>query len=88
MPALSMFFGIFIYMYNEKDGKHNMPHIHAEYGEYEAAFDFNGKKIEGKFPRNQKRKVQVWIDIHKKELQANWKILSEGGEFFRIPPLQ
>lgn len=33
MPTISMFYGIIIYMYNEKGGKHNMPHIHAEYGE-------------------------------------------------------
>lgn len=33
-----MFYGIIIYMYNEKGGKHNMPHIHAEYGDDEAVF--------------------------------------------------
>lgn len=31
MPTISMFYGIIVYMYNEKGGKHNMPHIHAEY---------------------------------------------------------
>ena len=31
MPALSMFFGIIIYMYSEANERHNLPHIHAEY---------------------------------------------------------
>ncbi len=36
MPTLSMFFGIIIRMYKEVGGKHNVPHIHAEYGADEA----------------------------------------------------
>ena len=36
MPALSMFFGIIIYMYREVGRRHNSPHIHAEYQDYEA----------------------------------------------------
>ena len=31
MPTLSMFYGIIVYMYNEKGSKHNIPHVHAEY---------------------------------------------------------
>ena len=29
MATLSMFFGIIIKMYKERDGRHNRPHIHA-----------------------------------------------------------
>ena len=36
MPILSLFYGIIVRMYMEVGGKHNMPHIHAEYA---------GKKI-------------------------------------------
>ena len=36
MPTLSMFFGIIIRMYKKVCGKHNVPHIHAEYGDDEA----------------------------------------------------
>jgi hypothetical protein len=36
MPAISMFFGIIIRMYN--NGKHNPPHFHASYQGYEAVF--------------------------------------------------
>ena len=38
MPTISMFYGILILMYFYNNKKHNLPHIHAEYGEYKAAF--------------------------------------------------
>ena len=37
MPAISMFFGIIIRMYN--NGEHNPPHFHASYQGYEAVFN-------------------------------------------------
>ena len=43
MPVLSMFYGIIVSMYFEKDGKHSEPHFHAKYGEYKAEVDFNGQ---------------------------------------------
>ncbi len=47
MPVLSMFYGIIVSMYFEKDGKHSEPHFHAKYGEYKAEVDFNGQIIAG-----------------------------------------
>lgn len=88
MPTLSIFFGIIIYMYKEDGGKHNLPHIHAEYEEYEAVFDLDGNKIEGELPRKKEKQVEVWIDIHKEDLMANWKLITNGQQVFRIPPLQ
>lgn len=88
MPTLSIFFGIIIYMYKEDGGKHNLPHIHAEYGEYEAVFDLDGNKIEGDLPKKKIRMVQTWIDIHQEDLMANWKLITNGQQVFRIPPLQ
>lgn len=37
MPEISRFFGIVIKMLYEAGGKHNKPHVHVEYGEYEAS---------------------------------------------------
>ena len=88
MPTLSMFYGIIIRMYKELGGKHSMPHIHAEYGESEAVFDFEGNVIEGELPLKKTRMVQTWIDIHNEELVANWKLLSNGEQLFKISPLQ
>lgn len=88
MPTLSIFFGIIIRMYKEIGGKHNLPHIHAEYGDDEAVYDLDGNKLEGKLPQKRERLVQAWIEIHKEDLQANWKLLQSGEQFFKIPPLQ
>lgn len=30
----------------------------------------------------------AWIEIHKEDLQANWKLLDEGEQFFKIDPLK
>ena len=51
MPALSMFFGIIIYMYREQGGRHNLPHIHAEYQDDEAVISLEGELIEGTLPQ-------------------------------------
>ena len=88
MPTLSIFFGIIIRMYKEIGGKHNMPHIHAEYGDDEAVFDLDGNLIEGSLPGKKARMVQTGIDIHQEDLLANWKLLSNGEQYFKIPPLQ
>ena len=88
MPILNMFFGIIIGMDKKVGGKHNIPHIHAEYGDDEAVFDFDGDLIEGTFPKQKERLVQAWINIHEEELAANRKLLPEGEQFFKIPPLQ
>ena len=88
MPTLSIFFGIIIRMYKEIGGKHNLPHIHAEYGEDEAVYDLDGNRLEGKLPSKKERLVQAWIEIHQEDLRANWKLLQSGEQFFKIPPLQ
>lgn len=83
-----MFYGIIIRMYMEIGGKHNLPHIHAEYGDYEAVFDFDGNKLEGELPKKKERLVEAWIDIHHDDLLADWKLLQSGEQFFKIAPLQ
>lgn len=87
MPALSMFYGIIIYMYSEKNGKHNMPHIHAEYSGESAVIALDGTVIEGAIKSNKLKLVLAWLEIHQEELQANWKLLQDGQPFFKINPL-
>jgi len=36
MPTISLFYGIIIYMYYFDNKEHKMPHIHANYAEYDA----------------------------------------------------
>ncbi|WP_318664531.1 DUF4160 domain-containing protein [Treponema sp.] len=37
---------------------------------------------------SKKKLVEAWIEIHKEELMANWKLLEEGEQFFKIEPLK
>ncbi len=32
--------------------------------------------------------VRAWIKIHREELFANWKLLSEEGTYFKVEPLR
>lgn len=88
MPVLSTFYGIIVRIYRETDGRHNLPHIHAEYSGHEAAVDFEGNVLEGSLPRNKQKLLEAWIEIHKDELEANWKLISDGERVFRIDPLK
>ena len=88
MSVLSLFYGIIVRMYSEPQGRHKMPHIHVEYQGQEAVFDLDGNLIEGDFPGKQKKMVIAWVAIHEDDLRANWKLLSEGQQFFKIEPLK
>lgn len=88
MPVLSTFFGIIVRMYKEVGGKHNIPHIHAEYSGEEVAVALDGTVLEGSFPKNKLKLLDAWMEIHREDLEANWKLLSNGEQFFRIDPLK
>lgn len=88
MPTLSMFYGIIVRMQSERGGRHNTPHIHALYGDYEIVVGFDGEVIEGKFPKKQLRYLQAWVHLHEDELKANWTLLLAGDDYFKIDPLR
>lgn len=88
MPVLSSFYGIIIRMYMEKGGKHNQPHIHVEYSGEEIVVALDGTILEGSIPRGKLKLLDAWMEIHKEELAANWTLLSNGEQFFRIDPLK
>ncbi|HOV14228.1 MAG TPA: DUF4160 domain-containing protein [Spirochaetota bacterium] len=88
MPIISMFYGIIIRMFNLDNRKHNLPHIHAEYQDVSAVFSIeDGGLLEGDFPNRQNKLVQAWIEIHKDELLADWKLAVSGEKIFKIKPL-
>ena len=53
-----------------------------------AQFDFNGELIEGDFPSKQTKLVQAWVEIHKKELEANWELAKNSERPYKILPLK
>ena len=84
-----MFYGILILMYFYDDKKHHFPHIHAEYGEYEASIAIDdGLILAGSFPPSKLKLVQAWIEIHKEDLLVNWKLAISGESIFKIDPLK
>ncbi|WP_144684536.1 DUF4160 domain-containing protein [Desulfobotulus alkaliphilus] len=44
--------------------------------------------LAGNLPARQLRMAQVWVDLHREELLANWELMQEGEQPFRIDPLK
>jgi len=89
MPILSMFYGIVMRMYFFDDKQHHVPHVHAEYSGQDAVFAIeSGEPLAGELPPGKAKLVQAWIEIHRDELMANWKLAINGDELFKIEPLR
>ena len=89
MPTISLFYGILILLYYYDNKKHSLPHIHAEYGEHEASLSIkDGSILDGSLPPAKLKLVQAWIEIHRDDLMANWKLAVAGEPVFKIDPLR
>ena len=88
MPIISQFYGILIIMHYNENDRHKLPHLHAQYVEYDSVFDLEGNELKGNFPNKQKKMVEAWIMIHQDELSTLWKLLKDNKEFFKIEPLK
>lgn len=89
MPAISMFYGILIYLYYFDNSKHKLPHIHAKYQNEEVVIQIpEGNVLEGVVPTSKMKLIEAWIEIHKDELMANWELAVNGEQVFKIDPLK
>ncbi len=89
MPAISMFYGIVVYMYFYDNERHHLPHIHVRYQGMKASVTLvDGVLLEGDFPAAKLKLVQAWIEIHREELMADWDLAIAGEQPFKIAPLQ
>jgi hypothetical protein len=89
MPAISMFYGIIIYMYPFDNNKHKRSHLHAIYSGQEAIVSIpEGDLLEGDLPNHRMKLLQAWILIHQDELMADWTLALEGQRVFPIDPLK
>ena len=89
MPVISMFYGIIVLMYYFDDKRHHQPHIHVEYGDEKAVISIpDGEPLEGSLRTAKLRLVEAWIEIHKEELMADWKLATSGQPVFKIDPLK
>jgi hypothetical protein len=44
--------------------------------------------IHGNLPRKQTKLVLAWAELHQDELMADWELVINGEEPFKIQPLQ
>ncbi len=89
MPAISMFFGIVIYMHFFDDKAHKTPHIHARYQGKEASLSIaDASVLAGTLPAAKLRLVQAGIEIHRDELLADWDLAVNGQPPFAVDPLR
>ena len=89
MPAISMFYGIIVYMYYMDNKQHKLPHIHVKYQEDEVVVELpNGEVLEGNIPNTKMKLLQAWIELHKDELLADWELAAHGQQPYKIDPLR
>ena len=89
MPIVSMFYGIIVRMFHFDTARHKVAHIHVQYAEQQAVISIpSGVVLGGKIKPTKLKLVQAWIEIHKDELMADWKLATEGQKVFKIEPLR
>lgn len=65
------------------------PHIHANYGEYDAVISIpEGNILSGDIPKNKLKLINAWIEIHQEDLMADWRLAVEGQQPHKIEPLR
>jgi len=89
MPAISMFYGIIVYMYFMDNKQHKLPHIHVKYqGDEVIVAVPDGDILEGSIPNAKMKLLQAWIELHKDELLADWELAVSGQQPYKIDPLR
>lgn len=88
MPELCRFNGICISMLFKDIVKHNKPHIHVNYAEYEATIGIDGELLGGSLPSKQFKLIQAWLILHEEELYAAWNKAVQNEPFDKIEPLR
>ena len=89
MPAISMFYGLIVYMYFMDNKQHKLPHIHVKYQNDEVIVSIpDGQILDGKIPPPKMKLLLAWIELHKEELLANWQLAVSGEQPYKIEPLR
>jgi hypothetical protein len=85
MPEISRFYGIIIYMFFQD---HNPPHFHVKYQNFEATINIEDGIVKGEIPRRAINLIYEWLDLHKDELLANWRLSEQRKPLNKIEPLK
>jgi hypothetical protein len=46
----------------------------------------DGEILKGDMPKNKMKLISAWVEIHKEDLMANWKLAVEGQQPHKIEP--
>ncbi len=89
MPTISLFYGIIVSMYFLDNRQHKLPHIHVRYQDDEAVYSIpEGELLSGAIPPAKARLVLAWIEIHRDDLMADWRLAVSGQLPHKIEPLK
>lgn len=89
MPVISMFYGLIVSLYYFNNKQHHLPHIHVNYSGMEAVFSIEtGELIDGDLPKSKIKLVEVWIELRREDLLADWQLAVSGQRVFPIDPLK
>ena len=67
----------------------HVPHIHVEFGEFSVVLAIaDGEVLAGEIPKSKLKLALAWVEIHRDDLMADWKLAVEGREVFKIDPLK
>ncbi|MEW6367728.1 MAG: DUF4160 domain-containing protein [Acidobacteriota bacterium] len=70
-------------------GKKHADHFHVYYVEHKATLGIRTCEVtEGDLPTKQTKLVLAWAELHQNELMADWNLVMNGEETFKIQPLQ
>ena len=88
MHAISMFYGILIRLY--ADAAIKVPHFHASYRGYNAAFDMNERQAYRwrDMPAKQQAYIKAWTLLREEELFAKWTLALHEENLHNITPLR
>lgn len=82
-------YGLLISLFYDEGDRHHTPHFHVRYQTFKAAVAIeDGRILAGSLPPRQTKLVVAWAELHQDELMANWYLVRNGEEPFRIAPLQ
>jgi len=85
MPIIAAFLGMLIRVYH---ADHDPPHIHVQYGEYEAIAEIRtGRIIRGRLPRRVERILREWLRVRRREVVGAWRDARAHRTPRRVDPL-
>ena len=86
MPIISAFFGMLIKLYHND---HNPPHLHVQYGEYEAVVAIGtGEILQGRLPPRVHKLLREWLRARREEVTKAWRDAREMRQPRRVKPLE